>query len=152
MLLGGAVGAATGGRFVVKAHGSELEYSMRGRPELERWGAEVLAAAHAVFVGSGHIRDVLEEVCGHVEHVHEVPPGVDVDEWKPLSREEALAALLEEARADPANPGNRYERLPDDGNAERLEAFLAGDEPTVVYFGKLIPQKGVQVLLFPSCR
>ena len=27
----------------VKAHGSELEYSMRGRPELERWGAEALA-------------------------------------------------------------------------------------------------------------
>src|SRR5439155_16746022 len=43
VLLGGAVGAAAGARYAVKAHGSELEYSMRGRPELERWGADVLA-------------------------------------------------------------------------------------------------------------
>jgi glycosyltransferase involved in cell wall biosynthesis len=53
--------------------------------------------------------------------------------------------LIEEARNDPPNDGN--ERLPDDGNAERLEAFLSADEPTVLYFGKLIEQKGVQVLL-----
>src|SRR5215470_14136718 len=32
VLMGGPVGAATGARFRVKAHGSELEYSMRGRP------------------------------------------------------------------------------------------------------------------------
>ena len=62
-------------------------------------------------------------------------------------RPAALAALLEAARADPPNPGNVEERLPDEGNAERLEKFLAGDAPTVVYFGKLIEQKGVQVLL-----
>jgi glycosyltransferase involved in cell wall biosynthesis len=131
----------------VKAHGSELEYSMRGRPELEAWGRVSLAGAAAVFVGSAHIRRVLEEVVGHVERVHEVPPGVDVDEFRPEPREEALAALLEEARRDPPNPGNQEERLPDEGNADRLAAFLAGDVPTVVYFGKLIEQKGVQVLL-----
>ena len=147
VLLGGAVGAATGARYAVKAHGSELEYSMRGRPELERWGAEVLSSASAVFVGSAHIREVLEDVCGHVDRVHEVPPGVDVDEWRPLPRKDALVGLLAEAGRDPPNPANRNERLPDEGNAERLGAFLAGDEPTVVYFGKLIPQKGVQVLL-----
>ena len=147
VLLGGAVGKASGAAYVVKAHGSELEYSMRGRSELESWGAQVLADAKAVFVGSGHIRAVLEEVCGHVERVHEVPPGVDVDEWRPLPREEALAALVDEARRDPPNPRNVNERLPDGGNAERLGTFLAGDEPTVVYFGKLIPQKGVHLLL-----
>jgi len=40
VLMGGPVGAASGAPFRVKAHGSELEYSMRGRPELERWGAD----------------------------------------------------------------------------------------------------------------
>jgi glycosyltransferase involved in cell wall biosynthesis len=147
VLLGGAVGKAAGAPYVVKAHGSELEYSMRGRPELERWGAQVLADAKAIYVGSGHIREVLEEVCGHVERVHEVPPGVHVGEWRPLPREVALAALVDEARKDPPNPGNANERLPDEGNAERLGIFLAGDEPTVVYFGKLIREKGVQLLL-----
>jgi glycosyltransferase involved in cell wall biosynthesis len=147
VLLGGAVGQASGASYVVKAHGSELEYSMRGRPPLERWGAEVLAGAKAVFVGSAHIREVLEEVCGHIERVHEVPPGVDVEEWRPRSREEALAALVEEARRDPPNPDDANERLPDEGNAERLSSFLAGDRPTVVYFGKLLYNKGVHVLL-----
>jgi glycosyltransferase involved in cell wall biosynthesis len=147
VLLGGAVGSASGARYVVKAHGSELEYSMRGRPELEAWGREVLAGAAATLVGSGHIRRVLEEVCGHVHDVHEVPPGVDVDEWRPRPRAEALAELLDEARRDPPNPGNENERLPDEGNAERLERFFAGDGPTVVYFGKLLENKGVHVLL-----
>ena len=147
VLLGGPVGAASGERFRVKAHGSELEYSMRGRPELEEWGREALSAAEATFVGSLHIREVLEDVVGHVDRVFEVPPGVDVDEFRFQARDEALAELLEEARQDRPNPGNASERLPDEGNAARLAEFLAGDVPTVVYFGKLIEQKGVQVLL-----
>jgi glycosyltransferase involved in cell wall biosynthesis len=147
VLMGGPVGAATGVPFRVKAHGSELEYSMRGRPELERWGAETLARAEATFVGSAHVREVLAEVVGHVDRVHEVPPGVDVDEFTLRDRNEAREALIAEARADPPNPGNAEERLPDDGNAERLAEFLAGDEATVLYFGKLIEQKGVQVLM-----
>jgi glycosyltransferase involved in cell wall biosynthesis len=147
VLLGGPVGRESGAPYAVKAHGSELEYSMRGRPALEAWGREVLDAATATFVGSAHIRDVVEEVCGHVDRVHEVPPGVDIEEWRPQPREAALAALVAEARRDSTNPGNANERLPDEGNAERLAAFLAGDEPTVVYFGKLLRNKGVHVLL-----
>jgi len=147
VLMGGPVGAASGATFRVKAHGSELEYSMRGRPELERWGADALAGAEATYVGSAHIREVLEDVVGQVDRVYEVPPGVDVDEFRLRPRDEALAALIDEARNDPPNPGNADERLPDEGNAARLGRFFAGDEPTVVYFGKLIEQKGVQVLL-----
>jgi glycosyltransferase involved in cell wall biosynthesis len=147
VLLGAPVGAASGLPFAVKAHGSELEYSMRGNGDLAAWGRETLARASATFVGSAHIREVLEDVVGRVEPVHEVPPGVDVELFRPEPRGEALAALLAEARADRPNPGNAEERLPDEGNAERLAEFLAGDEPTVVYYGKLIEQKGVQLLL-----
>ena len=147
VLPGGAVGAASGARYAVKAHGSELEYSMRGSAELAERGRQALEGAEAVFVGSAHIRAVLEDVVGHVERVHEVPPGVDVAEFRPAGREEALAELLEEARRDSPNPGRSEERLPDEGNAERLASFLAGDEPTVLYFGKLLFNKGVHVLL-----
>jgi glycosyltransferase involved in cell wall biosynthesis len=146
VLLGGPVAAATGAPYAVKAHGSELEYSMRGNEDLSRWGRDALAHAKAVFVGSEHIREVLDDVVGHVDRVHVVPPGVDVDEFVPLPRDEALRGLIAESRADPPNPGNENERLPDEGNAERLEAFLAGDEPTVLYFGKLLRNKGVHVL------
>src|SRR5262249_43337483 len=61
----------------------------------------------------------------------------------PEPRREALAALIAEARNDPADGG---ERDPDPGNAERFERFFAEDLATVLYFGKLIENKGVQVL------
>ena len=146
VLLGGPVGAATGARFAVKAHGSELEYAMRGNDELAAWGREALRDAAAAFVGSEHIREVLEEIVGHVERVHEVPPGVDVDEFHPEERGAALDQLLEESGRDPANPGNVHERLPREGNAERFAEWFASDEPTVLYFGKLLYNKGVHVL------
>ena len=147
VLPGGAVGTATGAPYAVKAHGSELEYSIRGDRDLASWGREALEGAGAVFVGSAHIREVLEEVVGHVERVHEVPPGVDIEEFRPQAQDEALAELLSESRRDPPNPGQMHERQPDEGNTERLEAFFALDRPTVVYFGKLLLNKGVHVLL-----
>jgi glycosyltransferase involved in cell wall biosynthesis len=146
VLLGGPVAAATGAPYAVKAHGSELEYSMRGNVELAAWGRESLAEATATFVGSAHIRSVLEQVVGHVDRVYEVPPGVDVEEFKPEQRAAALEHLLDEARRDPPNPGNAEERLPDEGNAERLAAWFESDEPTVLYFGKLLHNKGVHIL------
>jgi glycosyltransferase involved in cell wall biosynthesis len=143
VLLGGPVAAASGARYGVKAHGSELEYSMRGRPELEQWGAQTLAEAEAVFVGSAHIRAVLEDVVGHVDRVYEVPPGVDVEEFVPEDRLRAFAGLIAAAEDDPQDGDERH---PDPGNAARFEKRFARDEPTVVYFGKLIENKGVQVL------
>jgi glycosyltransferase involved in cell wall biosynthesis len=147
VLVGAPVGAASGLPFAVKAHGSELEYSMRGNAELVAWARETLGRADVTYVGSEHIRAVLDEVVGHVERVVEVPPGVDVELFAPERRDVALERLVEEAGRDARNPGNANERQPDDGNAPRLAEFLRGDRPTVVYFGKFIPQKGVLLLL-----
>jgi len=144
VLLGGPVGQASGASWRVKAHGSELEYSMRGNEELSRWGAESLRGAEAVFVGSEHIRRVLEEVVGDVANVYEVPPGVDVDEFVPRDRAHALRDLIAEAEQDPQDGD---ERQPDPGNAVRFAEFFATEAPTVLYFGKLIENKGVHVLL-----
>ena len=144
VLLGAPVGAASGMPFRVKAHGSELEYAMRGRPDLADWGAETLAEADVVFAGSEHIQRVLDEICGHVARVEIVPPGVDVDTFRPEPRDQALAALVEEALRD---PDDGDERQPDPGNARRFAEFFAEEQPTVVYFGKLIENKGAQVML-----
>ena len=104
VLPGGAVGAATGARFASKAHGSELEYSIRGRSELQEAARAALERVAAVFVGSDHIREVLEDVVGSFERVHEVPPGVDVEEFTPQPRDDALG-ICRRCR-DPPNPGN----------------------------------------------
>ena len=150
VLLGAPVGAAVGVPFTVKAHGSELEFSMRGNQELAAWACETLEPASEILAGSEHIRGVLEEVLGagdHLERVRVVPPGVDVEAFRPAARDEALAALLEEARRDPPNPDRASERLPDPGNAERLGSFLAAGGAPVVYIGKLSAEKGPHLLL-----
>ena len=108
VLLGGPVGAASGARYAVKAHGSELEYSMRGNRELSDWGRESLAGAEAVFVGSEHIREVLEDVVGHVDRVHVVSPGVDVDEFAPASSARGASPA---DRREPRRPAQSRQRV-----------------------------------------
>jgi glycosyltransferase involved in cell wall biosynthesis len=144
VLLGAPVGAAVGMPFTVKAHGSELEFSMRGNDDLVAWARATLTEADEVVVGSEHIRDVLADVVGWTERVRIVPPGVDVEEFRPESHDVALARLLDESRRDPPR---RSERDPDEGNAERLQQFFRAEGPTVVYVGKLSREKGVHLLL-----
>jgi glycosyltransferase involved in cell wall biosynthesis len=151
LILGGPVGAATGVPYGVKAHGSELEFSMRGNEELCRWAGESLASATAVVAGTEHVRRVVREVLGPgpwLDLVRIVPPGVDVEEFRPREKREALAGLVAEAERDPPNPpGEHDQRRPDEGNAERFAAFLEGDEPTVVFVGRISREKGAHVLV-----
>ena len=151
LILGGPVGAAAGVPYVVKAHGSELEFSLRGNDELCRWARETLEPAKAVVAGTDHVRRVIAEGVEPgpwLDRTHLVPPGVDVEEFRPRPREEALAGLLAEARLAPPNPPEHHnQRLPDEGNAERLERFLSGDGPAVVFVGRVSREKGAHVLV-----
>ncbi len=151
VLLGAPVGAAAGVPFAVKAHGSELEFSMRGRDWLGSWARATLSTAKVVIAGSEHIVRVLQDVVGPGDYVQQVrvgPPGVDVDEFRPEDRSTALRLLLEECARDLPNPPERPDhRRPDNGNAERFASFFADDRPTAVYVGKLSAEKGVALLL-----
>jgi glycosyltransferase involved in cell wall biosynthesis len=147
VLLGGPVGAASGLPYVVKAHGSELEFSLRDDAELAAWARETLDGARAVLAGSHHIERVLDEVVGpFTAPVAVVPPGVDIEALRPQERTAALAALVHQCRLDPPNLDGDVRR-PDRGNAERLAAFLSVTARTLVYVGKLSEEKGVALLL-----
>jgi glycosyltransferase involved in cell wall biosynthesis len=151
LILGGPVGAATGEPYMVKAHGSELEFSMRQSGELRDWARKTLERAGAILAGTEHIRNVIEEVLGDgrwLRRVRIVPPGVDIDAFRPEEKQEAKARLLEECERDPPNPASSHNhRLPDAGNANRLRAFLEGDRPTVVFVGRISREKGADVLV-----
>jgi len=148
VLMGGPVAArACAGRtaHAVKIHGSELEYAIRGRPQLAELAVLSLAGARALFAGSGHIVEVTEELLGQGLHdrMHVVPPGVDTDAFHPGGGD--LAALIAMLRRDAAapHPGRPAERAPDVDAGDRL----AGLRRFVLYFGKLMRQKGVHLLL-----
>ena len=121
---------------------------MRGNAELEAWGAQALRGADAVFVGSAHIRSVLEDVVGHVDRVREVPPGVDVDEFAPRPRERGARRAPRGVRRRPGEP-RRTCRSGFRTTATRpgSREFMRGEGPIVLYFGKLLYNKGVHVLL-----
>jgi glycosyltransferase involved in cell wall biosynthesis len=148
VLMGGPVAAracAAGTPHAVKIHGSELEYAIRGRPRLAAAAAASLANVSALFAGSGHIVEVTEELLGQGLHdrMHVVPPGVDIDAFRPDGG--SLEALVDMLAADRASqhPGRPPERAPDPDAGERL----AGLGPFILYFGKLMRQKGVHLLL-----
>jgi glycosyltransferase involved in cell wall biosynthesis len=100
-----------------------------------------------ILVGSEHIGRVVTELVGlGPDRLTVATPGVDVEQMRPQERSHALTALVEQSRRDPQDHGD--ERLPDAGNAERLQRFLADPtRPTVVYVGKLSEQKGVHLLI-----
>ena len=151
LILGGPVGAATGEPYGLKAHGSELEFSMRESEELCTWARASMQTARLVVAGTEHIRRRIEEVVGpgdYLERIATVPPGVDVDDFRPEPRDAALERLVAEAERDlPNPPENHDQRLPDEGNAERLATFLEGDEPTVVFVGRISREKGAHLLV-----
>ena len=145
LILGGPVAAATGLPFIVKAHGSELEYAMRGDPRLCTWASESVRNSLRIVAGSEHIkRVVLDLLDVDPGQVSVIPPGVDTAEMRPRPADEALAGLLRESAADVTGD----ERLPDPDNAQRFAAFFAETSPPrVLYVGKISEEKGVPLLI-----
>ncbi|HVI37958.1 MAG TPA: glycosyltransferase, partial [Gaiellales bacterium] len=89
-IMGGPVAqrgcAASDTLYAVKLHGSELEYAIRGNRGLADLARGPLDSAHAVFAGSQHIVDVTRELLGdgtYLDRIAIVPPGVDVDAFRP---------------------------------------------------------------------
>ena len=136
-------------RFRVKAHGSELEYSMRGRPELERWGARVARRARRRSSSAPSTSATCSRRSSATSTAWTRCRRASTSRSSgPQPRESALAALLAEARgATRRIPATARSGCPTRATPQRLARFFAGERPTVVYFGKLIENKGVQVLL-----
>jgi glycosyltransferase involved in cell wall biosynthesis len=145
-IMGGPVALAgcapSGTPYAVKVHGSELEYAIRGRPRLAGLARAGLDGAAAVYAGSRHIEAVTRELIGdgpYLDRLAIVPPGVDVDAFAPgRGSLERLRELLQEHARAPAS-----ERRPDPDAADRL----AGLGRFALYFGKLLHQKGVHLVL-----
>jgi glycosyltransferase involved in cell wall biosynthesis len=163
------------GAYAAKIHGSDLEYAIRVQSRYQRLAAEGLAGSVAV---TGASRNVLSRTVELVPEAngktHVVPPGVELDRWRPRLRADAAADAATPLDADPdlgrgrpsglderarellaARDGagldalaTAYDQAAPDPDAPRRIRALAGERgPIIGYLGKLIPQKGVERIL-----
>ena len=147
------LGAAAGGPgYAVKIHGSALEFTVKPNPRFLPHAREGVEAAGGILVGSRHTAESLWQALdddGLPARTRLGPPGVDVELFSPLERSAAEPRLRELAaalRSVPADPGAAFVR--DAGEAMRaIEQLAAASGPRVVFVGKLIDTKGVDLLL-----
>jgi glycosyltransferase involved in cell wall biosynthesis len=174
---GAAIGrrALGSGRYVAKIHGSDLEYAIRPQERYRELAREGLETARAVVGPSAEALERCAELVPEMKRpARVVPPGVDVAAFRPRPRVEALREVAARLDEDPGSTGGRpssldaeVERALDARDADALDSLfdtyeedvpepdapsrlrgLAGrDGPIVGYLGKLIPQKGAELLL-----
>ena len=139
--------------YAVKNHGSDLEYTIRPNPKFVPWAGEGLEGASAVLVGSRHTAESLWETVpgiGLEQKTGLGPPGVDPLRFHPVDRSDAagildrLAAEVATSRREVGQAG--LGRDPAQASSA-LREFGAADGPRVVFVGKLIVSKGVDLLV-----
>ena len=133
--------------FAVKAHGSALEYTVKPHPRFLPYAYEGMAAANCVLVGSHHTGASLWAALPGLPNLKDKtrlgPPGVDVEEFSPL---EAAEDDSWAGRSDGPSTTPRA------GSSDLPVRKPAPRKPTpreakVVFVGKLIVSKGVDLLL-----
>jgi glycosyltransferase involved in cell wall biosynthesis len=142
LVMGPAILARAGvAPFAAKVHGSALEYTVKPYPRFVPFAEEGMRAASGVLVGSRHTAEslwaALPGVPGLEEKTRLGPPGVDTDAFRPGP------SLPRVARGEGGRGRPRPQRPPSPatGPAGR------GGPPLVVFVGKLIVSKGVDLLL-----
>jgi len=160
------------GAYVAKVHGSDLEYAARLQDRYADLAREGLEGASAVAGASADVLARAEAVAPAIAgRTRVVPPGVEIEWWRPRKRTEALeeAARRLDAEVDSSAgrrgptddrardhlaersssgldqlAGSYNQAVPDPDAPARLRELAAHRGPIVGYLGKLIPQKGVE--------
>jgi glycosyltransferase involved in cell wall biosynthesis len=138
--------------YAVKIHGSALEYTVKPNPRFLPYAREGLDGARGILVGSRHTAESLWAAMDDPEVVERTrlgPPGVDVRRFVPREPDEARAGLeglrARLAAADEAAATDSFARSA--AEAAGALATLAPGDRLVVFVGKLIASKGVELLL-----
>ena len=145
--------------YAVKIHGSALEYIVKPHPEFLPYAAEGLARASGVLVGSRHTAESLWAAMDDPalpSRTRLGPPGVDVHRFAPRDAAAAWAGFealrerltpREDAAAAVATHASASSFSLRAGEAARALATVEPGDRLVVFVGKLIASKGVELLL-----
>ncbi len=129
--------------FAAKIHGSALEYTVKPHPRFLPYAREGMEAAQGVLVGSRHTAESLWEALPDVPGLREKtrlgPPGVDTEAFVPRGAGGGGASCTF-SRAS-------HRATADDRGSKKLSGTPARSPRRVVFVGKLIVSKGVDLLL-----
>jgi glycosyltransferase involved in cell wall biosynthesis len=138
--------------YAVKIHGSALEYTVKPYPRFMPYAQEGLAGARGILVGSRHTAESLWAAMDDPsvpERTRLGPPGVDVARFAPRDEPQAglrrLQNALNELGGAGETGGGSFARSA--GEAAAALATIAPEDRLVVFVGKLIASKGVELLL-----
>lgn len=135
--------------YAVKNHGSDLEYTIKPNPRFLPWVEEGLRPAASVLVGSWHTAASLWEAVPDLPLAEKTglgPPGVDPDEFAPVASGERRSRLDAAADRIAAQPPTGSFGRDEELAAGALRELAAATGPRVVFVGKLIVSKGVDLL------
>lgn len=140
LVMGPAILARAGiGSFAAKVHGSALEYTVKPHPRFLPYAEEGMEAASCVLVGSRHTAESLWEALPDVPRLREKtrlgPPGVDTSKFRPTTPPAGSVAA-----GDPPCPAVAKA-------SSGMGPPTAPPPGGVVYVGKLIVSKGVDLLI-----
>jgi glycosyltransferase involved in cell wall biosynthesis len=163
------------GRYVAKIHGRDLEYAVKLQDRYLELAREGLGEARAVLGPSTEVLERCARLVPEMRDLARiVPPGVDVAAFRPRPRAEALLEVASRLDHDPDTARGRplaldaevehalaardaqaldaiattyAQEVPEPGAAAALRALADSPLPIVGYLGKLIPQKGVELVL-----
>jgi glycosyltransferase involved in cell wall biosynthesis len=149
LVMGPAILSRTGLGFAAKVHGSALEYTVKPNPRFVPYAVEGAAAARSILVGSRHTAESLWAALPEASLEAKTrlgPPGVDTREFAPRERSEARAELERLAEDLEAREEAAFGR---DGRraAEGVRGLAGAAGPRIVFVGKLIVSKGIDLLL-----
>jgi glycosyltransferase involved in cell wall biosynthesis len=142
------------GAFAAKIHGSALEYTVKPHPRFLPYAEEGMNAASCVLVGSRHTAESLWAALPDVTNLREKtrlgPPGVDTKTFHPR---EAWGGVPGGARRPVFRPTDdrgshpHQAKNPAPRRAPHPATGPAVENPRIVFIGKLIVSKGVDLLI-----
>ncbi len=129
--------------FAAKIHGSALEYTVKPNPRFLPYAREGMEAASGVLVGSRHTGESLWEALPGVPGLREKtrlgPPGVDTDVFGPRGAGGGGASCTFSRAGRRATADERH--------SKKLSGAPARPPRRIVFVGKLIVSKGVDLLI-----
>ncbi len=151
LIMGPVILARSGVRpYAVKNHGSDLEYTIKPNPRFVPYAEEGVIPAAAILVGSHHTAASMWAALPGLDLEEKTgfgPPGVDTRAFAPLAAGEhagRIAALQEEIGNEP--PSTTFGRDAEEA-VDALESFRESEGPRVIFVGKLIVSKGVDLIV-----